>query len=62
MALTVPNVTPYAEILKKAVDQWESFHSNCYDEEEDYMLLLEDGKEALFLPGSHREFFILKKY
>jgi hypothetical protein len=33
MALTVPNVTPYAEILKKAVDKWESFHSNCYDEE-----------------------------
>ena len=62
MALTVSNVAPYAEILKKAVDKWESFHSDCYDEEEDYMLLLEDGKEALFLPGAHREFFTLKKY
>ena len=53
MALMVSNAAPYAEILKKAVDKWESFHRDCYDEEEDYMLLLENGKEALFLPRTH---------
>ena len=40
----------------------EAFHSDCYDDEEDYVLLLEDGKEALFLSSSYREFFTLKKY
>lgn len=62
MALTVSNIAPYAEILGKAINKWKSFHGDCYDEEEDYMLLLEDCKEALFLPGSHKEFFTLKKY
>ena len=62
VALTVSNVAPYADILQKAVDKWKAFHSDCYDEEEDYVLLLEDGKEALFLPGPYKEFFTLKKY
>ena len=56
IALTVSNIAPYAHILEKAVDKWKAFHSNCYDDEEDYVLL-EDGKEALFLPGPYREFF-----
>lgn len=61
-ALTVSNTAPYAEVLCNAVNKWKLFHSDCYDEKEDYMLLLEDGKEALFLPGSHKEFFTLKRY
>ena len=52
IALTVSNIAPYAHILEKAVDKWKAFHSDCYDDEEDYVLLLEDRKEALFLPGS----------
>ena len=62
VALTVSNIAPYSHILQKAVDKWKAFHSDCYDDEEDYVLLLEDGKEALFLPGSYKEFFTLKKY
>ena len=62
IALTVSNIAPYARILEKAVDKWKAFHSDCYDDEEDYVLLLDDGKEALFLPGPYREFFTLKKY
>ena len=40
VSLTVSNVAPYADILQKAVDKWKAFHSDCYDEEEDYVLLL----------------------
>ena len=31
-----------------------------YDKGDDYMLLIECGKEAVFLPGDHQEFFMLK--
>jgi hypothetical protein len=58
--LKVSPVDPYARILEKAVTKWRDFHSDCFNEE-DYVLLLENGKEALFLPGG-KEFFTLKRY
>ena len=61
IALTVSNIALYAHILEKAVDKWKAFHCDCYDDKEDYVRLLENGKKALFLPGSYREFFTLKK-
>jgi hypothetical protein len=62
MTLVVSNTAPYASILKKAVEKWRAFNCDCFDDNEDYMLLLENCKEALFLPGSHKEFFPLKRY
>lgn len=62
MALVVLSTEPYSSLLEKAVKKWRSFHSDCFDDEEDYMLLLENCKEALFLPGSYQEFFSLKRY
>ena len=62
MALVVSNADPYAHLLEKATSKWKSFHSDCFDAEEDCMLLLENYKEALFLPGSCQEFFSLKRY
>ena len=62
MALVVSSMEPYAHMREKAVKKWKDFHSNCFNEEDDYMLLLENGKEALFLPGSYQEFFLLKRY
>ena len=48
-------------ILQKAVSKWKAFYSDCYIEDEEYMLLLEDFQEAIFLPGSKKEFFTLKR-
>lgn len=62
MALTISNTAPYASILKTAVEKWRAYHCDCFNEEEDYVLLLENFKEALFLPGSYKEFFSLKRY
>ena len=42
--LKVSPVDPYARILEKAVTKWRDFHSDCFNEEEDYVLLLENGK------------------
>ena len=62
MALVVSSTEPYASLREKAVKKWKDFHSDCFDEDEDYLLLLENFKEALFLPGSCKEFFSLKRY
>ena len=51
-----------AVLLHKALDQWKAYFNNCYDNKEDYVLLLEDYKEAMFLPGSTKEFFTLDRY
>ncbi|CAB4011888.1 Hypothetical predicted protein [Paramuricea clavata] len=36
--------------------------SHLYSESDDYVLLYENGEEALFLPGSTKEFFSLERY
>ncbi|CAB4041588.1 Hypothetical predicted protein, partial [Paramuricea clavata] len=61
ISLKVSPVDPYARILEKAATKWRDFYSDCFNEEEDYVLLLENGKEALFLSGG-KEFFTLKRY
>ena len=56
MALKVKKNDPPVVLLQKAMEKWKAYFSNCYDENEDYVLLLEDFKEATFLPGSTKEF------
>ena len=62
VALAVSNTASYASILKMAVEKWRAYHCDCFNEDEEYVLLLENCKEALFLPGSCKEFFSLKRY
>ena len=62
MALKVKKDDPPVVLLQKAMEKWKVYFSNCYDENEDYVLLLEDFKEATFLPGSTKEFFTLDWY
>jgi len=62
LALKVPRDAPYKVLREKAVDKWKTYNSNLYEEGEGYVLLLEDGKEALFLPGPAKEFFSLQRY
>ena len=62
MALKVNRDDPPAVLLQKAVEKWKAYFSNYFDLDEDYVLLLEDYKEATFLPGSGKEFFTLERY
>ena len=62
LALRVNTKDSAFTILQKAVSKWKAFNSDCYIEDEEYMLLLEDFQEAIFLPGSNKEFFTLKRY
>lgn len=60
--LKVNKRDPPRVILEKALAKWKDFKSDCYCEEEEYVLLLEDFKEALFLPGTYKEFFTIERY
>ncbi|KAL9977850.1 hypothetical protein ACROYT_G015304 [Oculina patagonica] len=63
IALTVSNKAPCNVILEKAMDKFKAYHSDIFDTNEDYVLLLENGEEAQFNPGScPKEFFSLKRY
>ena len=62
MALKVNRDDPPAVLLQKAVEKWKAYCSNYFNQNEDYVLLLEDYKEATFLPGSGKEFFTLERY
>ena len=53
---------PYKVLIEKAVKKWKSYNSNLYEEGEDYVLLVDNGQEALFLPGPRKEFFSLWHY
>ena len=61
IALRVSNKAPYTVISSKAIEKWKAYQSQFYIEEEEYMLVFEDGKEAQFLPGNV-EFFNLLRY
>lgn len=47
--------------LEKAFEKWKTYNSNLY-EGEDYVLFLDNGQEALFLPRPGKEFFSLHHY
>ena len=61
IALRVSNKAPYTVIFSKAIEKWKAYQSQLYIEEEEYMLIYEDGKQAQFLPGTV-EFFSLLRY
>ena len=52
VTLKVSKEAPYKSMCEKAVEKWKAYHNNLYDEDEDYVLLLDSGQEAIFLPGS----------
>ena len=63
LALRVNRRDPPSVLLEKAVLKWKAYYSDCYDNGEEYVLLLEDFTEAVFLPGSNnKEFFTLHRY
>ena len=44
------------------MEKWKAFYSHLYVESNEHVLLYENGEEALFLPGSKKEFFSLERY
>lgn len=61
LALKVLNTLTYPSLNKQAEEKWKCYHSNLYSEEEQYLLVCEDGKKAMFLPGTS-EMFTLRRY
>ena len=43
IALSVSNKAPCNVILEKAMDKFKAYHSDIFDTNEDYVLLLENG-------------------
>ena len=62
LALRTSPLSTYSVLRPDAEEKWKNFHSNFYDSSKSYHLLCEDGTRALFLPGSEKELFTLKRY
>lgn len=60
LVLRTSNKVNYKTLCNKAVEKWKAFYSHLYVESNEYVLLYENGEEALFLPGSKKEFLALK--
>ena len=61
LPVTVPKNGTYAVILDKAVNKWQAFDRN-FSNEEEHVLLSDDGRHAQFMPGGHKNFFNLLDY
>ncbi|XP_028417210.1 uncharacterized protein LOC114541494 [Dendronephthya gigantea] len=61
LPLRVSPTLSYWPLLKEAETKWKNFNSNLYQPEEVYLLLYEDERNAILLPGSN-ENFSLKRY
>ena len=62
LVLRVSPTVSYCSLLELAEAKWKKFHSNLYQPNQTYVLLYEDGKKAILLPGSNDECFSLKHY
>ena len=51
VALRVSTDDTYHDILEKAVEKWSAYHSDCYCEDENYMLVFDNCTEASAMPG-----------
>lgn len=62
LILKIPANTNYNTLRMEATKKWQNFYSDLYEENQLYVILYEDGKQAKFLPGKDTEAFSLKKY
>ena len=51
VALRVSPDDTYHDILEKAVEKWSAYHSDCYCEDGNYMLVFGNCTEASAMPG-----------
>ena len=50
LPITVPKSANYNTLREKAISKWDAFNRN-FDPTKKYVLLLDDGSEAIFMPG-----------
>lgn len=62
LPLKIRRDATHGEILQCGLSTGKVFNKTLIEEEENYLLLYEDGNEALFLPGQTQNFFVLSKY
>ena len=41
----------YHSVLRKAIEKWSAYHSNCCSESEEYVLVFDNGSEVSTMPG-----------
>ena len=61
LPIKIQKCSTYSSILETGRLKWSAYYSNLMQDKE-YVLLCEDGNQALFMPGGHKEFFDLSKY
>ena len=61
LPIKIQKCSTYSSILETGRLKWSAYYSNLMQDKE-YVLLYEDGNQALFMPGGHKEFFDLSKY
>ena len=59
LALRANKKDPPATFLQKALTKWKAYKSDCYCEDEEYILLLEDFQEAVFFLAHIKSFLLL---
>ena len=62
LPLKIKKSSTRKDILENGLAKWKIFNKTMIEENENYMLLYEDGSEAVFLPGGAKEFFVLSRY
>ena len=62
LPLKIRKDATHKEILGSGLNKWEVFNKAMIEDDENYMLLYDDGSEALFMPGQTQDFFVLSKY
>ena len=61
-AISCMSYANYKTLLDKTAEKWKNFHSNLYEDDKEYTLLLQDRQEAVYLPGTNKGFFSLVRY
>ena len=51
VALRVSINDSYHSILRKAIEKWSAYHNNCYSENEEYVLVFDNGSGASAMLG-----------
>ena len=62
LPLKIRSDATHKEILEGGLSKWKIFNKAMIEDDENYMLLYDNGNEALFMPGQTQEFFVLSKY
>ena len=58
VGMRISNTATKAVLCEKAEEKWETFYSNLYYADENYLLVYEDAQIVNYLPGTKEPFFL----